>query len=447
MITFLLACLLTIQQPPSATIHIHAPGKKAITLALPVKGTNYWVNRKTFPLNKKGMATIKVSADNCGLILVDTDKSPIRLITSPGDNIDLSLDKVVTYAGDNAEGHQYYNTLIRYSIMDVNNPYKNDTIAADIEQQVHTLRDQELARVDSLPVSPAWATFARLDIRYYYAASLADAMAYKFWMSRNNFKKEYAAAWEKSFREMPLDDTAAIVTENFKYYAETYYRVYKRAYLQEKATPNLLGNYEMINKYFNGKTKAYLTAYYLADHLLQKMYEPELAVIYQQFMTEFPGNAYLPLLQPGVDEVIAFQQASMQEPSDAYTFLSPGINSLDTLLQTLKGQAYYVDIWATWCVPCKAEFRYKTPFLEDKHIKRLYLSIDSPDRDTAWKDMIKYYKLRGTHLRTTQSLFNDLNKRINLTTIPRYLLIDKEGKITHANAARPSNANALRRQI
>lgn len=440
MISFLLASLLTIQQ---ATIKIHAPALKEITVALPVKGTNYWVNRKTIHLNKKGTAIIHIPADNCGLILIDT----IRLITTPGDEIELTIGPAITYAGDNAQGHQYYNTLTRYSIMDVNNPYKKDTVAASIEQKIHALRDRELAHIDSLKVTPAWAAFARLDIRYYYAASLADAMAYKFWMSMKNYKAEYAAEWERSFQEMPLNDTAAIVTENFKYYAETYYRVYKRAYLREKTTPNLMGNYEMISKYFDGKVRSYLTAYYLADHLLQKMYEPELLDIYQQYMSTYPGNAYIPFLKPGIDEVIAFRQASLQEPSAEYTFLPPDINSVDSLLQTLKGQAWYVDIWATWCVPCKAEFRYKTPFLEEKHIKRLYLSIDSPDRDTAWKDMIRYYKLRGTHLRTSKSLINDLSKKIKLTTIPRYLLIDKEGKITHENAARPSDANALRRQI
>ncbi|MDO6737832.1 TlpA disulfide reductase family protein [Wenyingzhuangia sp. 2_MG-2023] len=125
---------------------------------------------------------------------------------------------------------------------------------------------------------------------------------------------------------------------------------------------------------------------------------------------------------------------------------SPEFNNLEnynggtTSLKDLKGSYVYIDIWATWCPPCIAEIPYLKQIEEkfhSKNIKFVSLSIDNDGAKEKWKTMIKEKEMGGIQL------FNNKNDLFvndyQVTGIPRFILIDKEGNIMDANAPRPSN--------
>ena len=106
----------------------------------------------------------------------------------------------------------------------------------------------------------------------------------------------------------------------------------------------------------------------------------------------------------------------------------------------------YVDVWATWCGPCKAEI----PFLKKvekqyhgKNILFLSLSIDKAKDHDKWKAMIKDKELGGIQLFAD----NDWNSKFVtdylIKGIPRFILIDPTGNIVTANAPRPSNKKLI----
>lgn len=108
-------------------------------------------------------------------------------------------------------------------------------------------------------------------------------------------------------------------------------------------------------------------------------------------------------------------------------------------LSDLKGKYIYIDLWATWCGPCIAEI----PALKklEKHFEETdiqFVSISYKDNKKRWKEMITEKKLGGIQLFAPNeniSFFKDYQ----VTGIPRFILIDKDGRIIESNAKRPSN--------
>lgn len=120
-----------------------------------------------------------------------------------------------------------------------------------------------------------------------------------------------------------------------------------------------------------------------------------------------------------------------------------------TSLTDLKGKYVYIDVWATWCAPCKAEIpalkRLEKAY-HGKNIAFVSLSIDdakySGSMENArkkWKRLIEAKTLKGIQLLAPNGWQSQFVRDYNITGIPRFILIDPEGKVVNANAPRPSN--------
>ena len=113
-----------------------------------------------------------------------------------------------------------------------------------------------------------------------------------------------------------------------------------------------------------------------------------------------------------------------------------------TSLADLKGKYVYVDVWATWCGPCKVEI----PFLQKvekqyhgKNIEFVSLSIDVAKDHGKWKQMIKDKNLGGIQLFADSDWKSKFVTDYGINGIPRFILIDPSGNIVSSNAPRPSN--------
>ncbi|WP_111307633.1 TlpA family protein disulfide reductase [Confluentibacter sediminis] len=119
-----------------------------------------------------------------------------------------------------------------------------------------------------------------------------------------------------------------------------------------------------------------------------------------------------------------------------YENYSGGTTSLDDL----KGKYVYIDMWATWCGPCKQEI----PFLKEverayhgKNIEFVSISIDSQKDYEAWRTMVKEKELSGIQLYAKQD--QNFAAAYSVNSIPRFILIDPKGMVVDANAPRPSS--------
>ncbi|MBA4321174.1 MAG: TlpA family protein disulfide reductase, partial [Flavobacterium sp.] len=120
-----------------------------------------------------------------------------------------------------------------------------------------------------------------------------------------------------------------------------------------------------------------------------------------------------------------------------------------TKLEDLKGKYVYIDIWATWCGPCRAEIPSLKKIEEKYHGKNIAfvsISVDVDKDHEKWKNFVTEKQLGGIQLFADKNWNSDFMMSYGVNSIPRFVLIDPNGKIVKSDATRPSDPE-LQKQL
>lgn len=143
-----------------------------------------------------------------------------------------------------------------------------------------------------------------------------------------------------------------------------------------------------------------------------------------------------PALTKRFDDLCA-QWKALKTGEPSPTFSCPDINGKTVSLTDLKGKYVYIDVWATWCGPCRGEIPHLKKLEEDYAGKAIaFVSLSCDQDKAAWHKMVVNDKLKGIQL--YMGTKNDFMKNYIINGIPRFILLDKDGKIIKADAPRPS---------
>ena len=122
----------------------------------------------------------------------------------------------------------------------------------------------------------------------------------------------------------------------------------------------------------------------------------------------------------------------------AIDFTYPDKDGNEFSLSSFRGNLVYVDVWATWCGPCRAEIPALQQLEKDYHDKNITFLSVSTDRDKdAWIKMVKEKELGGIQLLAGNN--SKISKSYAIFGIPRFMLFDTEGNVISTKAPRPSS--------
>ena len=113
-------------------------------------------------------------------------------------------------------------------------------------------------------------------------------------------------------------------------------------------------------------------------------------------------------------------------------------------LADFKGKALYIDFWASWCKPCCEEIPYLqkivTELGADKDIQVISISIDEDSR--SWKKRLEEENPTWPQYIATEAGLKAGSEQYQINGIPRFILLDRQGRIITVNAPRPSTLTA-----
>ena len=440
-----------------------------------------------------------------GSLEYNTGLELLSFFVEPGKTVDLDLDynqgsRVFKFQGDNAAGNndyiQFFEAFNNEKISEriYENPLQwRGKYPALKEMMLKKLTEQLKFWSGYFTASTASA-FARqqtmLDLKYralndvivlVYSDKVTDSMVVDFSMAIN----------------IPLNNPEALGNEEYNKFLLSYYTMLKNNML--KVNPDFTGLEQFVRKYYPQinaadlelvtkiadprslvnndellKARQYMVDYseYLAltaelDYFL-KLQDPALRDLYTSISLyrRFKDRG-IEFIEPQLkryehavkDEklkkkVLSVYEKQMKVLHKAALSHKSVIHSSEqlqgpelfkTMIEKYKGKVIYLDLWATWCAPCIAEMdnskKLREKFNSDK-VVFLYVCINSSNTKT-WKDIIALKIMKGENYFLDINQSKVVSEQFRVSSIPRYILIDKKGKVVLGNAPSPSQTTVV----
>jgi thiol-disulfide isomerase/thioredoxin len=138
------------------------------------------------------------------------------------------------------------------------------------------------------------------------------------------------------------------------------------------------------------------------------------------------------------------ENAKDAEILNTYDWQLKGLNTADVNFDQFKGKVVFINFWATWCPPCRAEMPMIQELYNDYKDKIEFVFVTNED----WPVVEKFFKKNEYNLPVYNSLGTPPQKFTETNSIPASYLIDKDGQILISETGAANwNSNKVRQLL
>jgi thiol-disulfide isomerase/thioredoxin len=396
-------------------------------------------------LDKKGNFKMQFPCAAAGFVTFAHGDEITEMYIIPGDDIQLTLDtkefdESIRYTGKGA----FVNTYLAQKYIQTPVPtaeiykYSPEAFATYIDStrgMLWNFSDQYFSqRNDLTPDELMFVELAKNNILYDGAGQKLTFPAYHGYVTgKRGFTPP--AEYYNFLDGIPLVNASAASSYLYLEFLKSYvdYKLKTGLTAAPAADPNYMRD-AIIDENWQGYLRDYLHTSYIYDLLSGHSFE-EAESRYNHVKATLTTPAFIELL----DQSFAAQkQLAPGQPAPDVMVTDPTGKRFH--LSDFRGKAVYLDIWATWCGPCLREIPAMEKLVDEMAgADVVFLSISVDVNEAAWKKMVADKDMKGLHGISPGDFNAPIAKAYQVNGIPRYVLIDKEGKIANSNAPRPAD--------
>lgn len=368
------------------------------------------------------------------------------LFITPGNTIKIIYDESgTTISGDNSNINQFIkdNHYVCQAPQDIV-PYSAEWIRYN-DDKIKELDE----KLDQSGLSPEFIAIHKQYIRFIYLNQRLNGMQMLKMFGQSNI--ELPANYYDFLKELRFDD------ENILFVPKWFKVVNSAMEEMEKQGIIAVSNEHYMQLYAAKIGNEKVRSHFLINLLkftLEKGYSDDFMTYLKSVKPLITDQEALAGL-PGLIET--FNQAKEKNKNilrgmKMPEFTANSVDGKEYKLSDFKGKVVIIDFWFTGCIPCKAEMPYYDKLAEEmqgKPIQFLSVSLDTGNQLMAtWKKMMeeKDGKSPVLNVNLPQGFKSDFAANMNIRSVPRIVLVDKDGNIVDAYAKRPSDPK-LKEQI
>jgi len=454
-----------------------------IAVYLPVSGRFFRANKVFISANKtNGVFRVTSESEQPGFCYLygnfskDKTKKWLQIFLEPGDQYDIIVDATAENRMASIEGpavglNRFLNAQIRGDVRfpwlsSALTPFLADSTSSKVSALMAVAEKNDIKNLLVVPgLTEEQKRYAATDIRLYYKSLLKHAGNIVGSYNENNefiLPEDWHLLLDKIVNEEDLTEYALASKWHprlldLKKFLEQKRHAEKLSRTLEKRDDNAY-YWEKTVLLLPGPEREPALAHYLSSLIQDYPYEPSTIKSYLEFVEFFPDSPFLPFVKTMLDKAMNEQVNSRLTIAPQPTLDTTAYNTLEEVLAVSEKPFIYIDLWATWCAPCKQQFTKKDKldaFIEaysDK-IETLYISLDDSKTDeVAIERIVSFYGLSGRHIRAKEALQNTLFATFGhgedpALTIPHYVIASRNGKIINAKASRPEDWPSLREEL